>query len=631
MSCSRQPGTLVGCLLACLLLVDLPATAAPATTGPPVPPVPYGARLPDSTAEVALWGASSGWKIGRQWPVPEQAADAILIRAARNEAEAAQLVIRPAAPLHDLTLTVTELTGKRHGQKIGRAAVDLLRVRYVMIATPSDRSGTQGPWPDPLPPVAGPLALPAEQNQPIWIRVTVPKDAAAGIYTGSIGLQADGFSARVPLRVEVYDFALPDRMTCSTAFGVRTGNIFRYHGATDMADKRRVLDLYWRNFAAHHIAPYDPAPLDPIRVTWPDIAPAGSKDSAQDSSPAESLQVSFDFSAWDRAMAGAIDRDHFNSFRLAIAGLGGGTFHAIRQPSLRGFAEGTPEYQTLFQSYCGQIEAHLRAKGWLDEAFVYWFDEPAPKQYAFVKNGFLKLKRAAPGIRRMLTEQVEPQLVGGPNIWCPVTSGYNPAQAERRRAEGEQFWWYVCTSPKAPYAGLFIDHAGTEMRVWLWQTWQRQIAGILVWQTTYWTSSCAYPDAPQNPYDDPMAWRSGYDTPKGTRKPWGNGDGRFVYPPESCGTADPDRTQIAGPVDSIRWEMLRDGIEDYEYLAILRQRLAAGEGSPGADRELLAVPESISKDMKHFTKDPAPIEQRRHEIAQAIMRSAVKSGPTVRP
>ena len=47
--------------------------------------------------------------------------------------------------------------------------------------------------------------------------------------------------------------------------------------------------------------------------------------------------------------------------------------------------------------------------------------------------------------------------------------------AEQRRAQGEKFWWYVCTGPKAPYCGLFIDHAGTELRVWLWQTWQRGV------------------------------------------------------------------------------------------------------------------------------------------------------------
>ena len=85
-------------------------------------------------------------------------------------------------------------------------------------------------------------------------------------------------------------------------------------------------------------------------------------------------------------------------------------------------------------------------------------------------------------------------------------------------AEGDRFWWYVCTGPKAPYCTLFIDHPATELRVWLWQTWKRQISGILVWQTNYWTSGAAYPDNPQNPYEDPMGWVSGYSTAAGTRR-----------------------------------------------------------------------------------------------------------------
>ncbi|MDX1777137.1 MAG: hypothetical protein R3297_11190, partial [Desulfobulbales bacterium] len=44
---------------------------------------------------------------------------------------------------------------------------------------------------------------------------------------------------------------------------------------------------------------------------------------------------------------------------------------------------------------------------------------------------------------------------------------------------------------------------------------------------------------PQNPYADPMGWTSGFSTPKGAKRPWGNGDGRFIYPPESTADAHP--------------------------------------------------------------------------------------------
>jgi hypothetical protein len=122
-----------------------------------------------------------------------------------------------------------------------------------------------------------------------------------------------------------------------------------------------------------------------------------------------------------------------------------------------------------------------------------------------------------------------------------------------------------------------------------------------------------------------MGWRSGYSTPKGEKRPWGNGDGRFVYPPITAADAHPSEPILDGPVDSIRWEMLRDGIEDYEYFVILKKLLEAKKGRLSRNQQkeyagLLEVPEEITIDMTTFTNDPAPIEKRRDQIARAIER-----------
>jgi len=577
----------------------------------------YGEMLAGSTEQVGLWWASSGWKISRDKPLPEAAGQAITIRAARNEAEAAQLVVQPTASLKSLTVRAGVMTGPR-GAVIPAENVEVLKVQYVNVTQPTDKSSMSGLWPDPLPPLKGPIDLEPNKNQPFWVRVKVPRDVPAGIYTGKISLAAKNYNADVTLRVEIYDFVLPDRMTCTTAFGFSEGNVFRYQKLSDLTDRRQVVEKYWANFSAHHISPYNPTPLDGLKVSWPQNLK---------SIEPEQLKPVFDWTAWDKAMEQAIDYYNFNSFRLGIPGLGGGSFHSRREPELLGFSEDTPQYKAAFTAYCQQVQEHLRSKGWLDEAYVYWFDEPAPKDYEFVMNGFRKLKNAAPDINRMLTEQVEPKLVGGPNIWCPVSYNYKHEPAEERRKEGEKFWWYVCTGPKAPHCTLFIDHPGTELRVWLWQTWQRKIDGILVWQTNYWTSSAAYPDPehPQNPYEDPMGWRSGYSTPKGEKRPWGNGDGRFIYPPEAAADAHPAEPVLDGPVESIRWEMLRDGIEDYEYLAILQKLFKAKKDRLTASQRqdyaaLLEVPEEITTDMTTFTKDPTPIEDSRDQIARAIVR-----------
>ena len=577
----------------------------------------YGAVLPGSSDEVGLWWASSGWKIARERGLPSAPGEALLIRAARNEVEAAQLVLRPVRDLRQVRLEPRDLKGPG-GARIPAEAVEVLRVAYVPVTRPTDPTGAVGLWPDPLPPVREALDLEAGVNQPFWVRVRVPRGVPAGVYRGEIRMRAEGYRATAPIAVEVYDFDLPERMTCQTAFGFSPRNVWWYHGLTEEADRRAVLDRYLVNYAAHHISPYDPAPLDPPEVVWPEV-PA-------DLAPGQVLTPRVDWTAWDRAMSRALDELRFNSFRLSIPGMGGGTFHARREPELLGYGEDTAAYGALFKGYVRAVQEHLRKRGWLDEAFVYWFDEPDPKDYEFVMNGFGKLAEAGPEIARMLTEQVEEGLIGGPNLWCPVSPNFQPEESEVRRAAGERFWWYVCTVPKAPYCTLFIDHPATELRVWLWQTWARGIDGILVWQTNYWTSGAAYPDHPQNPYEDPMGWVSGYSTAAGTRRAWGNGDGRFVYPPEAAaGVAE--EPVLDGPVDSIRWEMLRDGIEDYEYLVMLRGLLGRYEGHLEAEqlaqfRGLLEVPEEITSSMTSFTRDPGPVEAQRDRVARAVAELA---------
>jgi tryptophanyl-tRNA synthetase len=69
--------------------------------------------------------------------------------------------------------------------------------------------------------------------------------------------------------------------------------------------------------------------------------------------------------------------------------------------------------------------------------------------------------------------------------------------------------------------------------------------------------------------------------------------------------------------------MLRDGIEDYEYLAILSRLIEAKGRKLSASQRasyaaLLEVPAEITKDMTTFTTDPAPIERHRHRVALAI-------------
>lgn len=120
-----------------------------------------------------------------------------------------------------------------------------------------------------------------------------------------------------------------------------------------------------------------------------------------------------------------------------------------------------------------------------------------------------------------------------------------------------------------------------------------------------------------------MAYISGYDYQPGQIGYWGNGDGRFIYPPNRD-PANDKRKHLTGPIDSFRWEMLREGIEDYEYFYLLRETIAQARARGvsanmlAAAEKLLQVPPEVCVDMTTFTLDPAPLYAHREKIARAI-------------
>jgi hypothetical protein len=127
----------------------------------------------------------------------------------------------------------------------------------------------------------------------------------------------------------------------------------------------------------------------------------------------------------------------------------------------------------------------------------------------------------------------------------------------------------------------------------------------------------------RNPYLEAMGWRM----ENGERTGAGNGAGCFIYPPEKCFARDAENRltgELGGdgvvfdaPVGSIRLEMVRDGIEDYEYLARLR--------SLDPDNALLKIPSGIFASPDRYAKDPEPIENHRLKLAREIERLTKKN------
>ena len=551
-----------------------------------------------------LWRADEEMRVAPWRRAPTAKADKLQISAAANEAEAVQLVVK--AGDEDLSGVNVRLAGDLvcGNARIPSAAVDVRQVTFLNIDNPTDESSAPGLWPEVLEAIPdGGVTVPADENRSFWIRVKVPKGTPAGRYAGAVSVIVEGRGeVSVPFEVEVFGFELPDTMTLKTSFGCADAKIFPYHRATESGDCDTIRDLYYRALSDAHVTPYYPAGHDGHAPLWSYtlLAEEGKEDEAV---------FTFDWTEWDAAISNALERYHFNSFVFSIPGFTKADFRANNPHDFHGRKDGTPEYETLVSKYLGAIEAHLRERGWLDTAGIYWFDEPTEKDYPFIRRGLRAIRKYAPSLRCRITEEPQEALADVVNLWCPTSMNlHSPAEAACR-ARGDEFWWYICMYPKAPYATEFIDHPGTDMRVWLWQTWQERIRGILIWETVYWTSRAVYPGSRQNPYEDAASWA---DT---MRYNWGNGDGRFLYPPRACFDKG-DGVVLQAPNGSMRLEILRDGIEDYEYFAIL-SRLDPGNA-------LLEVPADVSKSQTEFTKRSAPIKAHRLKLAREIERLSAK-------
>ena len=77
------------------------------------------------------------------------------------------------------------------------------------------------------------------------------------------------------------------------------------------------------------------------------------------------------------------------------------------------------------------------------------------------------------------------------------------------------------------------------------------------------------------------------------------------------------------PVDSIRWEIVRKAMEDYEYLVMLRD-VAEGGGSDGAraSEMLTEFEERIVPSFTEHTRDAVYLEVFRRRAGRVIAQAA---------
>jgi Domain of unknown function (DUF4091)/Carbohydrate family 9 binding domain-like len=404
-------------------------------------------------------------------------------------------------------------------------------------------------------------------TQGVWLTISVPKNAAPAVYRASLRVNGGRESKRFEISLHVLNFTLPDLTQGSFYLNIwqDPAAVARvYHVPLWSQAHWKLLETYTRNLADHGQKSittsivYDPWQSQtgfvfPSMVEW--RFPGRYQEG-------QASKFQFDFSVFDHyvemMMRSGIDKsiqcfsmvDGPGSTALCNIGYIDTATGKLRVCPTR---VGDTSYRDVWGAFLPAFVRHLKQRGWLARAYIGFDEKPQS-----VMNGIFSVLAAdAPELKVALaggTSSQQSGTVGDLTIFSNDLS--HPASVqhlvEERHAVGPTTF-YTCCSPALP--NTFIYSPQWESRLLPWIAFQYGLDGYLRWAYESWP-------------DD--AW-------KHPESRWHSGDTFFVYPGKN------------GPIDSTRWEMLRQGVEDYEALHLLKRKIAELQRDPEHSSEALSL------------------------------------------
>ena len=468
-----------------------------------------------------------------------------ILSGARNEFVSFQVGVNGGASgLGGVAASASALTDGA-GHSLPQADVRLYREGLLNLSTPSNIEGATGPWPDPLIPAvdefdgqprnAFPFDVPAGESRAVWVELQLPADLPAGVYQGSVAVTGSGgFAASVPVQLTVWDFSLPSTPTLKTAYLLFVPNVLAAHGlggtsATSPAGLQLV-DRYVRFALDHRISLTNAYAPPNVTNGVPDFA-----------------TFSQNYGPWLSGTA------------------------ATRLPGAR---LTSAEYPLAVDSALyAAWAAYARQVGFFDRTFDYTADEPGyGTPWSAIAPRVQTVESGDPAFPILVTTTLDAATAAGVSnlidwiVPCITSIGTQPpATVGQQYASwlaqpGKELWLYQsCVSHGCAGGGtdrgwpqITVDSSALRQRAMGWIDFAYGATGELYYET-----AMSFSGSP---------WTDQYEF-------GGNGDGTLFYPgtPAQIGGT----TQV--PVASLRLAQLRDGVQDYEYLSILKSLGAGAE------------------------------------------------------
>lgn len=528
--------------------------------------------------------------------------------AAKGEGEALQLIFIPHKDLTNVQLRLGTFSDG-NGHTIPSNAITLYVQEYTnCTVNVTGTVGTPGYWPDALIPVIDPayqeerraanINVPNFKNVPLLIDAFVPRDQAAGYYTGNVIVNGDGLTEyQMPVRLRVRDFTLPATASLPSTNLIDPGRMALWH--TDRATKDAIqtnATVLWKLYR------------DTLLKYRLSADPGGWT----------AYKTDYNTSTEVAAITSTMDAQYLTntSGNPAIDYLTTAYNIGLSWPKADGVSQNPPSAASWVASWSA-IWSDMGARGWQHVGYVYLADEPKVADFIAVGTKAQQVKRGAPNFKTLITSGLRRDSADGIHslesyndwidVWCPVINLYESSAASHGngvtnldavRAAGDEVWTYTSnmsiSDRGAP--GYFIDYPnGTYARILNWIAWFYNIDGLL-----YFDTAASWAASSTNPYTNVYRYN-------------GNGDGTLWYP---------GATGLIGgshgiPIPSNRLNYIRDGFEDYEYMSLLKT-MGKKAAANAAVAQMIPVDRASGTAVRNWVKDPNLMQLMRAQMADAI-------------
>ncbi len=484
---------------------------------------------------------------------------------------------------------ISDLTSQNNN-KILEENFSLYLEHYVWVSAESSPAGAVGYWPDALVPIKAPFSIgsgySAIQNNPVWVNLLIPPFTPGGIYKGIITVtQHELPIATFIVEVEVYNFSLPEETSLITYVNVSKGQLAKFYGKPEYSEEMNNLaQKYYEYLYVSRMEPWFNDMLAPA------VNVKGDK-----------VELSFDHGRYMYYM------NVLNTKRVLLHTFPGNLRKQISA------AEFTPEFNQILKSYLIQVESYFKQNGWEGKLiFNSPIDEPNSfEEYEDTRKWGTLVNEITPNVPFLVTKTPVPPknhtewgiLQGCVDNYSIHGNHLNEPKImqaiQEEKDRGGELTWYISCDQRYPQPNYFIDAPAMDPVMVPWITASYGLDGILYWAINWWNETT-------NPWNDPNTFHSGFNCSGGWTL---NGEGSLWYPGDDAQKYS-GQPNVDGPVSSIRFELLREGIEDYVYLSMLKEL-----GDKDFAREQV---ESLVVDVRAFSRNVGELYNVRKNMAKRI-------------